>query len=404
MNNCSGQHQLEFMKHFDYIREAGTPGEATAAKTLVELLHKEGADAYEEAFTIPRFIETACSLRVCAPYEKDYAVKGYLRSLSMDEPQRLPFVYLENGDEYSLRKAKGAFVLVNQPVDASLLSKLVDAGAKGFASVYGTPIDTHPDSLPQERYFRGKQCSLPGFVLHIKDAAEIVENGASEVIVFRQEETSEAASQNVIARIKGSKSPEILTISAHYDSVPFGKGAYDNLAGAAIAYELLCYFLKHPSKRELQFLFFGSEERGLLGSKAYVEAHQEELPRHRFNLNIDLAGQCIGGNVFGITGDASIAPYLETIVQETGIGVTSKTQVWSSDSNSFAKAGIPAMTLNRDGFGMHTRHDTLELISPWSLQRSAELLLSVTDHLANIDTFPFERIVPKEFLEILNRS
>ena len=32
------------------------------------------------------------------------------------------------------------------------------------------------------------------------------------------------------------------------------------------------------------------------------------------------------------------------------------------------------MTLNRDGFGMHTRHDTIALLSDWSLERSAVLL------------------------------
>ena len=51
--------------------------------------------------------------------------------------------------------------------------------------------------------------------------------------------------------------------------------------------------------------------------------------------------------------------------------MSTKNQIWGSDSNTFAWKGIPAMTLNRDGFGMHTRHDTIALLSDWSLERSA---------------------------------
>ena len=60
------------------------------------------------------------------------------------------------------------------------------------------------------------------------------------------------------------------------------------------------------------------------------------------------------------------------------------------------------MTLNRDGFGMHTRHDTIELLSDWSLERSAILLGQIADRLGNIEIFPFERKVPEEFIRQLD--
>lgn len=62
-----------------------------------------------------------------------------------------------------------------------------------------------------------------------------------------------------------------------------------------------------------------------------------------------------------------------------------KNQIWGSDSNSFAWKGIPAMTLNRDGFGMHTRYDTIDLLSVWSLERSAILLGCIADALGNAE-------------------
>ena len=95
-------------------------------------------------------------------------------------------------------------------------------------------------------------------------------------------------------------------MTAHYDSVPQGPGAYDNMAGAAIIMEICRYFKEHTPGRTLEFIWFGAEEKGLLGSRNYVQVHEGELKNHRFNMNVDLAGQLVGGNVIGVTGDSSI--------------------------------------------------------------------------------------------------
>lgn len=63
--------------------------------------------------------------------------------------------------------------------------------------------------------------------------------------------------------------------------------------------------------------------------------------------------------------------------------------------------GIPAMTLNRDGFGMHTRYDTIDLLSAWSLE-SAILLGCIADALGNAEVFPFERKMPEKFIRELD--
>lgn len=130
----------------------------------------------------------------------------------------------------------------------------------------------------------------------------------------------------------------------------------------------------------------------------YIRVHESELGAHRFNMNVDLAGQLIGGNVLGVTGEASVCDKLLEIADGAGIGASVKNQIWGSDSNSFAWKGIPAMTLNRDGFGMHTRYDTIDLLSAWSLERSAILLGCIADELGNAEVFPFERKMPEKFI------
>ena len=147
----------------------------------------------------------------------------------------------------------------------------------------------------------------------------------------------------------------------------------------------------------MEFLWLGAEETGLCGSRAYVKEHEEELFRHRFNMNVDLAGQLIGGTVIGVTAEKSVCQILSYLVHEAGMGVSFIHGIWGSDSNTFAWKGIPAMTLNRDGFGMHTRFDTIDLISPWSLERSACVLGCIAEGLAQAEVMPLRREVPEEF-------
>jgi acetylornithine deacetylase/succinyl-diaminopimelate desuccinylase-like protein len=65
-------------------------------------------------------------------------------------------------------------------------------------------------------------------------------------------------SQNVCAFLAGTKdTPEYLVLSAHYDSVPEGPGAYDNLSSCAVMAELLRYFSCHRPKRSLPLSFSG---------------------------------------------------------------------------------------------------------------------------------------------------
>ena len=231
----------------------------------------------------------------------------------------------------------------------------------------------------------------------------MVSKGASRVMILVEQETVTRTSANVAARIEGTeKAEEILTLTAHYDSVPEGPGAYDNMAGCAIIMELCRYFKEHPTGRTMEFVWFGAEEKGLVGSRNYIKAHEDELKKHQFNMNVDLAGQLVGGTVIGVTGDVSICHMIQYLANEIGLGMEVRNSIWGSDSNTFAWKGIPAMTLNRDGFGMHTCHDVVEYLSPWSLQRSAALLGHIAQSLGNIATIPFTRVVPENFIKELD--
>lgn len=404
LDEISGERQYQFVEHFNYIREAGTEGERKASEGILKKLRETGLTASAEEFEFSLYEITDAKLTVTQGYEKEYRVTGYKGCGSTPENGiEAPFLYIENADEISLSYAKGKIAMLNGPVKKETYQKLVSYGALGFITVSGTPIDEKEDLEPAVYTLRGvEQPPIQGVNLHYKDAVELVEKGASRIRLNLRQRRMTRTSRNIAARIEGlDKADEILTLSAHYDSVPQGPGAYDNMSGAAIIMELARYFAKNPPKRTLEFIWFGAEEAGLCGSQAYVKAHESELPRHRFNMNVDLAGQLIGGTVIGVTAEANVCQMLSYLMHEAGMGVSFKNDVWGSDSNTFAWKGIPAMTLNRDGFGMHTRYDTVEFISAWSLKRSADILLYIAKNLDEAEVIPFKREVPEEMKERL---
>lgn len=410
-NTISGQRQMDFVSKFNYIREAGTPSEEKAASLIREELKSFGMESHIEEFSFDAWEIRKAELTITEPYHKTYQVTGYQRCGSTaEEGVEAEFLYVENGDDISLSHAAGKIVMVNEIVRKDLYLRLIKAGVAGFVSISGSPVDEGEDripraaAIPQKVYESLNEKELiQGAGVHYLDAVEMVTRGAKKAQLTLIQEEVKRTSRNVEARIQGTdRADEILTLTAHYDSVPEGPGAYDNMAGAAIIMEVCRYLKEHQPRRTVEFVWFGAEEKGLLGSRHYVKLHQQELNQHRFNMNVDLAGQLVGGNVIGVTADPSVCAMLTYLARETGIGMTTKNQIWGSDSNTFAWKGIPAMTLNRDGFGMHTHYDTVELLSAWSLERSARLLAHIAESLSDIDSMPFPQNIPEEFKKQLD--
>ena len=406
LNEICGKRQLEFMKQFTYIREAGTEGELKAALAIQEELRSFGVESRQEEFEFDTWKILEAEFTVTEPFVKTYKVAGYGRCGNTPESGiEAPFLYAENGDAINLSFAKGKIVMVNNPMNGDMYQKLVAAGAVAFVTLTGTPIDEGDDTLLYTRAVPKMEATpIQGVVLHHKDAMEIVDGGATRARLTLKSELGKATSRNVIARIEGTEIPEeVLTLTAHFDTVPQGPGAYDNMAACAIIMELCRYFKAHNPRRSMEFVWFGAEEKGLLGSRNYTEVHKDELKNHQFNMNVDLAGQLVGGTVIGVTGDPAICHMIEYMAHEIGIGMVTRNAIWGSDSNTFAWNGVPAMTLNRDGFGMHTRHDIVDYISPWALERSAKLLGKIAESLGNIAVMPFPRALPEQVMTELDK-
>lgn len=85
-------------------------------------------------------------------------------------------------------------------------------------------------------------------------------------------------------------------ISSHFDTVPLSPGANDNASAIVVCLALLQRFISNPFKRiGVQFFFFDEEEKGLKGSRAFIE--QESTYGMMGLINMELVGS---GNQFAL--------------------------------------------------------------------------------------------------------
>ena len=85
-------------------------------------------------------------------------------------------------------------------------------------------------------------------------------------------------SGNVIARIEGTdpeRKHQVVTVSAHYDSVPEGPGAYDNMAGCAMVVEACRFFAENPPKEPWNLFCLDQKK------KDWWEARRMQPPMQR---------------------------------------------------------------------------------------------------------------------------
>jgi Zn-dependent M28 family amino/carboxypeptidase len=112
----------------------------------------------------------------------------------------------------------------------------------------------------------------------------------------------EVETENVAAIIKGSKFPEeYIVISSHLDHIgikngEINNGADDDGSGTVALLEIAEAFKMAADtgqgpKRSLIFLHVTGEEKGLLGSKYYVNNPLYSLAQTMTNLNVDMIGR-----------------------------------------------------------------------------------------------------------------
>lgn len=406
MNICKDR-AFEVLKRLSFQRIAGTPEELQAAELLKAECDKVGVPAVIESFEIdmPEIHE----VKLSADGQEIHCI-GIGRSGNTDDEGICgPLLYIEDGLEANLIDAKGKILLLSGVAKPEVLERMRKSGALGYIACYGSLYDA-PEAIPEirtrnERRKPGEDANFPGVVIHITDAQKLLRMEPKEVrIVLKQDGDKKGTSHNVVATITGTEKPEeVIIYSAHFDSVIYGSGAWDNGTGSLTIMELMHHFVAHPPKRTVKFLWCGSEEIGLCGSKAYCEQHKDELDKHLFNINVDMTGVLLGYEKAVCSCDEMIAKAVDFLGRVEGFPITTAVDMYSSDSSSFARAGVPAMTFARlapkGGAEIHSRKDQLEYLDPTAFIKTVEFMAKFSDLVVNAQVFPVPRQLPKQLLE-----
>ncbi len=403
-----GKREWELLEKIGFTRIAGSPEEEKAAQILKEECDKLGVPAIIQPFEIEQGIVEEATLEILEPFQQEIPVTGYQCAQNTpEEGLEAPFLYVENADDVSLSDARGKIVLVNGYMRVPLFRKLMKAGVAGIVTMEGQLRDKREETDLSTRKLRRTLRAfgnVPMVHTRVLDAIDMVRKGACKARLVLKGRTEEWTSHNVIATVLGTEKPEeIVSFGAHYDSVDFSKGVYDNGAGSVINMEVLRYFAENPPKRTLKFVWYGSEEIGLEGSWAYVKAHKEELEAHKLMINVDVGGPVLGVDRITATAEKALASYLEYFVKIHGFTAEVKQGIYSSDSIPFADSGVPGVNFSRDGAPgaayIHDRFDTLSFLSAEMLEKTTRIVLEFGKEMANAALVPVERKIPQNIQE-----
>ena len=342
--------------------------------------------------------------RITAPIEKELVFGTDAWSAGTKGPARGPVLLSPKTEEElaAMRgKIKGAWVF---GVPAALLTKVADAvDAEGGLGIVASTRDHLVQTSGNMRVTWGK---LPKTVVVRlrKDLYEeiraMAEEGKAVEVEFDVQNhfrKGPIPQFNVIADIVGTEKPdEFVVVGGHIDSWDGASGTTDNGTGTATTMEaarILAAIGARP-RRTIRFMLWGGEEQGLLGSRAWVQAHKEEMGKYSACLVHD------GGTnyVSGIAGMKEMRPQLETAFEHVlkmgselkfAIREIDAFRPIGSDHEAFTAAGVPGFFWDQAGRAdynhtHHTQFDTYAAAIPEYQMHTAVVVATGALGIANL--------------------
>ena len=187
---------------------------------------------------------------------------------------------------------------------------------------------------------------------------------------LKQEVHQKLSMRNVLGMIPGKNTKEYVIVGAHFDHLGIDpaldgdqiyNGADDNASGVSAVLQIARAFLAsgQQPERNVIFAFWDGEEKGLLGSKYFVQTCPF-LSQIKGYLNFDMIGRnnkpqqpkqvvYFYTAVHPVFGD-----WLKEDIRKYGLQLEPDYRAWEnpiggSDNGSFAKVGIPIIWYHTDG-------------------------------------------------------
>ena len=236
----------------------------------------------------------------------------------------------------------------------------------------------------------------------------------------------ERTTHNIIAVLPGKDKHlknEYIVVGSHYDHLGLGgknsgsrrpdtlavhPGADDNASGDAVVLELAKHFKKIRSPRSIIFAFFGAEEQGLVGSKAFLEWMKHEDGRRIYlpadikgivaMVNLDMVGR-MRDNALSVSGTGTSSEFkamAEQVAEQTHLNVSCTPDGYGpSDHASFVAADIPVLFLTTGGhMEYHTPDDVPSTLNYDGMQQTLAFSQELIARLANMPKTPDYISVP----------
>ena len=186
-------------------------------------------------------------------------------------------------------------------------------------------------------------------------------NGEDVVEIRVDIDREEKTGKNLVALVD-NKADNYVVIGAHYDHLGYGiegslhrgekreihNGADDNASGVALMIELARYLKSNgPKGYNYIFVAFTGEEKGLLGSNYYVKNPLVDNEKVSFMINLDMVGRLDKDNPVLVVNGVGTAKEWETLmnaIEQDNFDIsTTESGVGPSDHTSFYLENIPVL-------------------------------------------------------------
>ena len=385
----------EIIAKFGHERLSGSRSEENYARFLKSECDALGIDAQIEHFQTTDYKIEEEHLWIDG---KEFFCKFYAGCGS--HKIEAPLHYIPQVDEFTLEECKGKIILLDNGVAKVNYEKLVVSGALGLIIRNGSIQNKSKFIRRRELRFADQLDQLiPCALIDTEDYLRLLSEDAKSAKLSIAQKKVKRKSPNVVAEIKG-EIDEAIVLAAHIDSTEESLGVYDNLTGCMGLLEMAEYFAAHKPYRTIRFLWCGSEERGLLGSKAYCRRHKAELKNAVLNITLDMIGSMAGAFCSLACANKESLKVMTDFAKEKHFSTTEKYVLRSTDVKPFVYRGVPAISFARyagDSIApIHTEYDTPFSVTAESILKDSQYICAFTTYLADAKEFPIPRTIDKQ--------
>jgi carboxypeptidase Q len=406
-------------------RVTGSPESKAAADLLLGTLREAGFDdaRFEEYAIEARWSRGRAVGRVVSPVDRPLAVGSYGWVPGTNGEVTAPLIDLgaPPGNDLPIPadRVRGAAVVVEphavEGAPAQVMrAALARALARGGAAAMLIPSDKPNRMLYTSAFGFYPAAPLPVLSVAKEDVLflrRLLASGPVRVTldVGNTIDAGPVQERNVVADIRGT-TPGLVLVGAHFDSWDPGQGAQDDGVGVAAVLEAarILKSLGVKPRRTIRFVFFSGEEQALLGSRAYVERHRDELEGLAAAVIMDSGAQMPRG--FKIHGRSDVEPAARTILAPlSGLGASqvSLDASFDMDHGPFLAAGVPVFTLWVDEGEYDTHHhavsDTFDKVDPRMLALDTAVLAVTAYRLAEAPEAPGRRLSVADAAALLRK-